>query len=381
MAKKRLNGEGSIYKRKDGRWVGAYTDPLTKKRGYVYGKSQKEVKERIKEKMEQVVEEEAEETLADWVKYFLYTYKQIELKQSTFGSYLYLYSLHIENSDVGKKKLTEVTANDLQSFYNKKVEEGYNSKTIRHMQILINSALKQAERVGNIKDNPNRHTILPKKQKFEAKILKKEDVVKIIKEGKAEKIYPLVITCVTCGLRKGEILGLKWENIDFEKRQIHITGSLCRIMQEADRDGKRVSTYKVLAPKTKSSIRTIPMMEVTYEALLMQKARQEQDKRKWKGDYENEGFVFARPNGMYMSPREVNNYFHKMLDKYHIERIRFHDLRHTYASIMLEAGVPAKVTQELLGHSTITTTLDIYTHVSEQAKDEAVKQTELIFSA
>ncbi len=380
MAKKRLNGEGSIYKRKDGRWAGAYTDPKTKKRGYVYGKTQKEVKERIKERMESAEEIEIEETLADWISYYLYNYKQIELKESTFGSYCYLFSSHIENSDVGKKKLVEVNTNDLQSFYNKKVEEGYSSKTIRHMQILINSALKQAERVGNIKDNPNRHTILPKRQKFEAKALRKEDVAKLIKEGKNEKIYPMVITCVTCGLRKGEILGLKWENIDFEKRQIHITGSLCRIIQNPDEQGKRSSTYKVLEPKTKSSIRTIPMMEVTYEALIMQKARQEQDKRKWKGDYEDEGFVFTRPNGIYMSPREVNNYFHKMLDKYGIERVRFHDLRHTYASIMLEAGVSAKVTQELLGHSTITTTLDIYTHVSEQAKDKAVKQTECVFS-
>ena len=337
------------------------------------------IEERIKEIIEKGTEEKVEETLAGWVKYFLYTYKQIELKQSTFGAYLYLYSLHIEKSDIGKKKLAEVTANDLQTFYNKKVQEGYNSKTIRHMQILINSALKQAERVGNIKDNPNRHTILPKKQKFEAKILKKEDVAKIIKEGKAEKIYPLVITCVTCGLRKGEILGLKWENIDFEKRQLHITGSLCRIVQEPDEQGRRNSVYKVLEPKTKSSIRTIPMMDVTYEALCMQKARQEQDKKKWKGEYKDEGYVFARPNGIYMSPREVSNYFHKMLDKYGIERVRFHDLRHTYASIMLEAGVSAKVTQELLGHSTITTTLDIYTHVNEKAKDEAVKQTEHIF--
>lgn len=379
MAKRRFNGEGSIYKRKDGRWTGAYTDPHTKKRCYVYGKNQKEVKERIKEKLEAPKDEDSQETLAGWMRYYLYAYKQVELKPSTFSSYLYIFSLYIENSDIGKVKLTELTTNDLQNFYNEKVTKGYNSKTIRHMKILINGALEQAERIGHIKDNPNRHTVLPKKKKYEAQILTKEDIAKLIDVGKEERIYPLVITCVTCGLRKGEILGLRWNNVDWDKRQINITGSLCRIVQEPDENGRRASKYEILEPKTKSSIRSIPMMQSTYDVLLLQKERQKQDKEQYKDIYMDNGFVFAKPDGRYISPREMNNYFNKFLKKYDIKSVRFHDLRHTYASIMLEAGVSAKVIQELLGHSTITTTLDIYTHISEEVKDNAVKQAEDIF--
>ena len=432
MAGRKSNGAGSIFKRKDGRWVGAYIDPIATKRHYVYGKTQKEVKEKMKEfkesflnekqerplpaeeilakepetkeekqliekveipkeienisgrkttetEREEVKKEQEGQSLAEWIQYYLYTYKKADLKASTFTAYLWKFTTYIEPAEISKKQVSQLTTNDLQRFYNSKTDEGYNSKTVRHMKILINGALEQAVRIGMIKENPNRYTILPKKKKFEANTLKKEDVTKIITEGKEEWVYPLVTVCMTCGLRKGELLGLRWENIDWEKRQIHITGSLCRVAREPGKNGRNVSVYEILEPKTKSSIRTIPMMQATYEALCIQKERQEKERELYEEIYLDNDLVFARIDGRYLDSRAVSEQFLRLLKKYDIPKVRFHDLRHTYATLLMESGVQAKVVQELMGHSSISTTLDIYTHVSEDLKTESIRGVETVF--
>ena len=252
-------------------------------------------------------------------------------------------------------------------------------QTIRHMAVVINGALEYAERTGLIITNPNRHTILPKKKKFDAKVLTEEEVRRIIELGTQEEIYPLVVLCMTCGLRKGEALSLKWHELSLEERKLKIIGNLCRIGQEEDENGKRHSVYEILEPKTKSSIRTIYLPEVAYQALLLQKQRQEQDKEKYADIYLDNDFVFARPDGRHLNPRQMMEHFHKFLEKYGITDVRFHDLRHTAATMMLESGISIKIVQDILGHSNLSTTADIYSHISENAKEKAMKQLEAVY--
>ena len=392
MAGRRGNGEGSIVKRADGRWCAAYIEKGTSKRKYVYGKSQKEVWEKMKKKMEEAKEEAekkqieiesegggANQTLEEMILYYLNTFKKVELKPSTFSNYIDVLNYYIKGEAVAEMCVQDITTNDLQKFYNSKLADGYSSKTIRHMAVVINGALEYAERTGLIITNPNRHTILPKKKKFDAKVLTEEEVRRIIELGTQEEIYPLVVLCMTCGLRKGEALSLKWHELSLEERKLKIIGNLCRIGQEEDENGKRHSVYEILEPKTKSSIRTIYLPEVAYQALLLQKQRQEQDKEKYADIYLDNDFVFARPDGRHLNPRQMMEHFHKFLEKYGMTDVRFHDLRHTAATMMLESGISIKIVQDILGHSNLSTTADIYSHISENAKEKAMKQLEAVY--
>lgn len=185
---KRSNGEGTIFKRADGRWCAAYYDEEpTPKRHFVYGKSQKEVKQKLKEKKDDPkISGDNNLTLQQWVKYYLDNYKKNEVKETTYGAYQELYRKHIENSVIGKTKLRRITTNQLQEFYNDKTAMGYSAKTVRHMYVIINSSLEKAVQLKYIKENSNRPVVLPKKETYKAEILSKEEVKKIITEAKSE---------------------------------------------------------------------------------------------------------------------------------------------------------------------------------------------------
>jgi len=371
---KRSNGEGTIYKRKDERWCAAYYDEEFQ-RHYVYGKTQAEVKQKLKEKKEAKNKRtDTGYTLQVWLNEYLEKYKKNELKKTTYGSYVAVCNKHIAGSKLGNMKLDKITADNLQKYYNDKIKEGYSSKTVRSIETIINSGLEMAVRLRIISENPNLYTTIPKKEKYEAHVLSREEVQKILKEAKNEELYPIVVTTVFSGLRKGEVMGLLWKQIDFENRKIRVAGSLCRIEGDPDENGVRHAKYEILEPKTKKSIRIIPMLDEVYEALQEQKRRQKADKIKYGEEYRDYGFVFANPLGEHLAQRPFMTKYHNFLRKYGITDIRFHDLRHTFASLLIESDVSMKVVQELLGHSTITTSMDIYTHISDKAKEKAMLQ-------
>lgn len=371
---KRSNGEGTIFKRKDGRWCAAYYDEEFH-RNYIYGKTQAEVKQKLKNKKENKKNNSnTGYILQDWINEYLKEYKKNELKKTTYSSYEAICRKHIVGSKLGNMKLSKITSDNLQKYYNDKISEGYNSKTVRSIETILNSGLEMAVRLKLISENPNLYTTIPKKEKYEAQVLSKEEVQKIIREAKNEELYPIVVTTIFSGLRKGEVMGLMWKQIDFEERRIRVSGSLCRIESDPDENGVRHAKYEVLEPKTKKSIRTIPMLEEVYEALQEQKRRQEIDKAKYKDAYKDNGFVFANCLGDHLAQRPFMTKYHRFLQKYGITDVRFHDLRHTFASLLIESDVSMKIVQELLGHSTITTSMDIYTHISDRTKESAMLQ-------
>ncbi len=371
---KRSNGEGTLYKRKDGRWCAAYFDESFK-RHYVYGKTQAEVKQKLKEKKnEKPVKEQQARTLQGWVEEFLVKYKKNEIKITTYDGYMRIYRKHIKDSQVGKTALNKVTTEMLQKYYNDKLNAGYNSKTVRAISIVINLAFNMAVKLRILSENPNRYTSIPKKKKFEAAVLSAEEVGRIVREAKGEELYPIIVTTVYTGMRKGEVMGLKWENVDFQGRKIYIKNSLCKIEgDQTDEKGHRHARYEILEPKTEKSIRMVPMLDEVYEALRMQKERQDSDKQEYQGVYVDQGFVFADRMGNHLPQRSFMERYHAFLKKYGVTDIRFHDLRHTFATLLIESDISMKVVQELLGHSTITTSMDVYTHVSDAKKEQALE--------
>lgn len=370
---KRSNGEGTLYKRKDGRWCAAYYDEKYN-RHYVYGKTQAEVKQKLKKKRDEKPDEVQQSiTFQEWIEEFLVSYKRNEIKITTFEGYMRIYRKHIKDSQLGKTALNQVTTEILQRYYNDKLNDGYNSKTVHSIGIVVGAALNHAVKLKMLSENPNRYTSIPKKKKYEASVLSTEEVRRIVNEAKDEEIYPIIVTTVYTGMRKGEAMALKWENVDFQKRRIYIKNSLCKIDgDQTDEKGHRHARYEILEPKTKESIRMVPMMDEVYEALMLQKERQEMDKKRYREIYLDQGLVFTDSCGNFLPQRQFMDQYHAFLRKYEITDIRFHDLRHTFATLLIDADVSMKVVQELLGHSTITTSMDIYTHVSDEKKEQAL---------
>lgn len=200
-----------------------------------------------------------------------------------------------------------------------------------------------------------------------------EDAKRFIADGKDERLYPIIVTAMLTGLRRGELFGLHWGDIDWENQILHVNGSLCRV-QKTDDKGKSYTDYEVLSPKTTKSRRNVPLSHTVVQALLLQKEWQETSQKLLGESYENpENFVFTEEDGSIIDHRRFLDQYYAVLEKYNISRIRFHDLRHTFASLLLESGENIKSIQELLGHSQISTTMDIYAHFSENLKKKSIQ--------
>ena len=330
-------------------------------------------KEQTIEKLVKDQPEEQSITFQEWIEQFLVNYKKNEIKITTYEGYIRIYRKHIKDTQIGKAALDQVTTEILQAYYNDKLNDGYNSKNVRAISIVIGAALNMAVKLKMLSENPNRYTSIPKKKKYEGAVLSAKEVRRIVKEAKSEELYPIIVTTVYTGMRKGEVMALKWENVDFQSRRIYIKNSLCRIEgDQLDEKGCRHARYEILEPKTKESIRMVPMVDEVYDALMLQKNRQESDKQRYREIYTDQGLVFADLCGDYLPQRQFMDKYHAFLKKYDITDIRFHDLRHTLATLLIESDVSMKVVQELLGHSSITTSMDIYTHVSDAKKEQAL---------
>lgn len=380
---KRSNGEGTFCKRSDGRWMGQVT--LDTEGGYkrktVYGKTQKEVKEKIAELKSGCQSGKLIETssmpLEDWMQLWIANYKP-DLKVTTRESYELYINVHIKRSEIGKIPLNKLKTTDLQRFYNAKLKcECKNQKqtlsptTVRYINLIIKGALKQAVNNRMIQENVTDGVVLPKKRKVEITPLTREEVMRFLETAKDDRLYTLYLLEVMTGLRRGEILGLKWEDVDFKEGRLKVIHNLYRV-NNTDKDAESKYKLVLLTPKTESSKRNIPLNQFMVEELLRHKKEQEREKRLYGEDYHDLGMVFCKPDGDYISPREFLRQYQRLLQKAGLERKRFHDLRHTVASLLINANENPKVIQQLLGHSTISTTLDIYAHVMDQTLNRSV---------
>ena len=378
---KRGNGEGTIYKRKDGRWCGAFYSEADNKRHFVYASSYKRVKAKMREKsLESTLmdsdnrdDPEVKYSLEDWIWEYLEVYKRNELKPSTFTGYTTVWRKHIKGSVIGKMNLPKIRPANIQGFYNQKLKAGLSVKSIWQIRNLISTALKQAVREGFIESNPDEYIVLPKKSRYEPSILTPEEIRKIVEEAKDDPLYPIVVTALFTGMRKGELMALQWKNVDFKHRRIFVERSLGVLLHQEGSDGKFHNAYELVEPKSKKSKRFIPMADTVVEALRIQRARQDENRRRYAEIYKESDFVFTEEDGEIINQKGFMNRYHTFLKKYGITDCRFHDLRHSFASLMLQRGVDFKTLSDILGHSQISTSLDIYAHVYDSSKAIAVE--------
>ncbi len=367
MAKRRANGEGSIRKRKDGRWEGRYTagrDPVTGKAIYknVLGKTQSEVKEKLKlaiEKNSVLPLAAGQYTLGQWLDAWMENYAKLQVRASSYKTYQGFIENHIKPV-LGEIPLEKLTSMDLQRLYKRLLEsgrvectesrskpKGLSVKTARNINQMISSALNCAVEQRLITANPTKGCVLPKLEQKEMKILPPENLGTFFEEARLSGVFELYYIDLATGLRRGELLGLKWSDIDLAKGIIHVRRQVLR------QNGKIIE-----APlKTKNSYRNIAIGADAIEVL--------------KGMEQKDEYVFPSPFGGPMSPDSVLHMLQRVLKRAGLERIRFHDLRHTFSVLALQNGVDVKTLSAMLGHYSAGFTLDTYAHVTTFMQKQA----------
>ena len=260
--------------------------------------------------------------------------------------------------------LRELEARHLQMFYSEMLRK-VKPNTVIHYHAIIHSALKYAVKTDMLVQNVADKVDRPKKNSFQPVFLSAEEMQKMFEALRGTKLELPVLVAAFYGFRRGEVLGLKWDAIDFERGTI----SVIRTVTTITLDGKQTEIEQQSA-KTKSSLRTLPLIGSFREYFLQVKEAQELNKQICGNCYNHEydGFVFVDELGERMRANYLTSAFPKFLESHGLRRMRFHDLRHSCASLLLANGVPLKHIQEWLGHSDFTTTANIYAHLDYNSK-------------
>ena len=260
--------------------------------------------------------------------------------------------------------LRELEARHLQMFYSEMLRK-VTPNTVIHYHAIIHSALKYAVKTDMLVQNVADKVDRPKENSFQPVFLSAEEMQKMFEALRGTKLELPVLVAAFYGFRRGEVLGLKWDAIDFERGTI----SVIRTVTTITVDGKQTEIEQQSA-KTKSSLRTLPLIGSFREYFLQVKEAQELNKQVCGNCYNHEydGFVFVDELGERMRANYLTSAFPKFLEDHGLRRMRFHDLRHSCASLLLANGVPMKQIQEWLGHSDIGTTANIYSHLDYKSK-------------
>lgn len=261
-------------------------------------------------------------------------------------------------------KLKELTTEDIQEFYNAQLER-VSANTVIHYHAVIHRALKYAVKIKTIQSNPAVNVERPRKENFIGSFYDKKEINTLFDIIQGHPLEVAIKLAAFYGLRREEIIGLKWTAIDFENNTLTIQHTVT----ECNLDGKHIEVASDTA-KTDSSLRTMPLVTNFREMLLAKKEKQEHYRKLCGRSYCKEylDYIFVNEMGERWKPRYLPDGFKRILEQNGLRRIRFHDLRHTCASLLLVNNVPMKKIQEWLGHSEFSTTANIYAHLDYQSK-------------
>ncbi|MCX0360382.1 site-specific integrase [Clostridium perfringens] len=389
--KSKGNGQGTIYKMSNGKFRGqltiGYNENGTPKRKSFIGKTKKEVSDKMKafyvDNNRGLLPTDDKITLSQWFYTWLFTYRIHDLKPSSFERYEGLYRNYIESSSLGKIKLMDLRTHHIQAYYNSLVsEEGKSPSTIKTINKCLKSCLNQALKEGYVAKNYCTIITLPKDSespKDTINVFTLKEQQRFMKECINNKNGMLYILALGTGLRLGEILALRWTDINLKEKYININKAL-KSTYIIDNKGNREFTVIEQPPKTKNSIRTVPLNNNLIDLLLEHRKKQMIERDSNIDIYFDNNLVFSTPQGNYLSESNVRKSFKRVLKKCNLNDFRFHDLRHTFATRLFENGIPPKTVQSLLGHSNISTTLNIYTHVMKDTKDKAIDKLNFLFN-
>ncbi|MCR5129369.1 MAG: site-specific integrase [Lachnospiraceae bacterium] len=390
----RVLRKGECYRKDKGIYTYMYFDPLGKRR-YVYANDLMKLREKedqlIKDQLDGIDSYIARETTLNYL-FDRYMATKSNLRESTRNNYLDVYERYIRD-DFGKKKIIDIRYSDLLFLYNYLMTEiGINIGTVEYVQRLIHPALEMAVRDNLLRSNPA-HGVLKMLKRGDRDLKRyirhaltieqqREFLSYVEKTPMYARLKPFYVFMFGTGCRIGEVIGLRWEDVDMEQRIININHSM---YYYGGRRGKNGKHWVVNKPKTEAGERIIPMVDVVYEALLEEKRRQDEEAVSCISEIEGlSGFIFFNRFNEVSTPEQINKQLRRVIVSHNDEEkakaeeenrkpfiipdFTCHHMRHTFCSRLCEGETNIKVIQALMGHKDIQTTLDIYTEVSEKKK-------------
>ena len=368
MAKKK-QGDGSVFQRRDGRWedriVVGYKENGYAKTKNVTAHTKTECQEKLaklREKCGRRSEKiKPDMPFGDWIDFWYQNYSAPKLRPTTQACYSGRIYTHIIPS-VGNIPLNKLTQNDLQQFYARlkksgrkkhvdKFGEGLSDRMVRSCHTTCRTALEKAVTEGLIRINPAVGCKLPPKKAKEMQVLTPPEITRFLIQAREEGYYELFLLELTTGMRRGEILALKWRDLNLKTGELHISRQVLKV------NGKVL----ISTPKTKSSNRMILLPPEMTELLAELKTRTDSE------------WIFPSPLDLTQPrhPSAVYHRFQKILERANCKRVRFHDLRHTFATMALENGMDIKTLSAMIGHVSAETTLNIYSHITDTMQQQA----------
>jgi len=374
MAKKRGHNQGSVYKHKaTGKWCSQVT--IQGPRLTEYFSTQKEGFEWIQEMRLQIDRgltfEAAKLKMSDYLKYWLDTI-QDSIKQTTWIDYRQGVKNHIL-PNLGDFKVKDIKPIDIQLLINRKKEEGLSAWRLQYIKRILNKALNQAVLLGIIPFNPVKGVTVPRPPKREMNVWNKDQVKIFLASLEETRFEAFYYVAFTTGLRQGELLGLHWNDLDWKNKTLSIKRQLRRVREKG-------VVFEEL--KNKHSQRVIVLSDIVITKM---ESHQEHQKKmilfagdRWK-DKEKK-IIFPSTIGTPWTPRNCYRHFQEGTKKLELPKIRFHDIRHTAATLMFKENIHPKVVQEILGHASIVQTLDTYSHVIPSMQEEVAETLNRLFS-
>jgi integrase len=372
MARRSANGEGSIYRRKDGRWEGAaYVSTISnaRKRMRVYGTTRAEAHSKltalVAKDQQGIPTPDKAWKLGEYLDYWLEEVVRPNLRSSTYETYEQRIRLNLRPT-LGRYALTRLTVATVQDFFNQQLADGHSVRKVQMMREVLRSALSHAMHEEHVARNVARLVKLPKYEPEEIYPWSVDEARRFLVAAQSDPLAAAFTLLVVYGLREGEVLGLRWQDVN------PVAGIL-EVRQQLQRTGGALRQTPL---KTRAGRRDLPLIGLTRTALTRQQVRQASARQavgmNWQGGGDAAELVFTTKSGLPIEPRNFVRSFQRICEQHEVRRIKVHHVRHTAATTLKSLGVAARDAQLILGHSQISTTQQIYQHDSMEGRQQAL---------
>jgi integrase len=376
VAKRRGNNEGSIFQLPDGRWCGfvhlGYENGK-RKRKKIEGQTRAEVQNRVGKALAEVRQGITPTpellTVAEYLEKWLEDCVKVKVRARTHESYADQIHRYVIPK-LGKIRLGKLTPQDVRRCLNQMVHSGLSPRTAQYNRAILRVALNRAVKDGILFRNAAALADSPKARTHEIRPFNPDEARRFLCAVKGDRLQSLFTVAVALGMRQGEILGLRWEDVDFGEGIVRVRFNLQRI------GGKP----QFVEPKTARSRRTIRLPQVAIASLAAHRSRQEEERLLAGTRWQDWGLVFTSSIGTPLESCNVNHRFQALAKEAGLPKLRFHDLRHTAATLLLAQGVHPRLVMEILGHSQISLTMNTYSHVIPAMQEEVAAKMDAILN-